>query len=522
MTKDEVLAHVLQSKSLPTLSTVASKLISITGKEETTLNDIAALVAQDISLSAKVLKVVNSAFYTFPNEVSTIQQAVAILGTNAVRSLVLSFSFLSMERSRKDGGFEYERFWEESLATAVAAKMILQNISSTIDPEEVFTVCLLQNIGVLILAQAFPEDYDSLNRRLASEKVSLVELETSQIGAAHPLVGCSVAEHWNFPANLSCPILYHHDPESYRGGDPELAKVIQVAYLAGVVARILYSSRPLDFAEEFRQRSGELLGLSGADVDRILENVCREMNQAAEYFELKVGQNSSVPEILQKANIELSLLNLSYEQVNRELVEAKIELERLNTELLQKNRFLESIAKRDGLTEVYNHRYFQETLERESNRALRTGRPLSLIVIDLDKFKGINDSYGHQAGDFVLREACRLWSGLLRDYDLLARYGGEEFMVLLPETAADEALAVAEKLRRATDDHVFRQQKQVYAVTASFGVATWLQENEAMTRDLLIQQADEAMYEAKRHGRNRVEAYAPKKEKWYRKIKLSG
>ena len=125
MTRDEVLTHVLQANSLPTLSNVASKLIEITGRSETTIDEITHLIAQDVSLSAKVLKVVNSAFYNFPNEVGTIQQAVAILGTNAVRSLVLSFSFLRMEKARRDGGFNYHLFWEQSLATAVAAKMIV-------------------------------------------------------------------------------------------------------------------------------------------------------------------------------------------------------------------------------------------------------------------------------------------------------------------------------------------------------------------------------------------------------------
>lgn len=519
MTRDEVLEKIVDSGALPTLSNVASKLIEITGKEETTIVEITGLIAQDISLSAKLLKVVNSSFYNFPNDVKTIQQAVAILGTNAVRSLVLSFSFLNMEKGRKESGFDYQRFWEQSLATAVAAKLLVGYIETEIDPEEVFTVSLLENIGVLILAQAFPSKYDALVKQAQQHPEELFSLEEKEFGADHSLVGCHAARHWQFPETLVQPILFHHDPVGYQGDDQELAKVVKVASLAGMVANILYSSRPIDHAERFREGAETLLGISGNAVDKILETVNHEVSLAAEYFGLKIEGTPSIPEILQKANIELGLLNMSYEQINRELVNAKIELERLNGELQEKNSYLEEIANLDGLTEVYNHRYFQETLDRELNRAVRSGRPLSLILIDLDKFKNINDFYGHQAGDFVLKEACSLWGELLRDYDLLARYGGEEFVVVLPETGVEEALAVTEKLRQATQDHSFDNKGERYLVTASFGISIFDPEDEKATKSQLIEQADEALYSAKRKGRNRAELFVPKKAGWLQRLK---
>jgi len=523
MTREEVLTHVLKAHSLPTLSNVASKLIEITGRPETDVNDITQLIVQDVSLSAKVLKVVNSAFYNFPNEVGTINQAVAILGTNAVRSLVLSFSFLRMEKGRRDGGFNYQLFWEQSLATAVAAKMIAGSVKVGFDPEEIFTAGLLQNIGILILAQAYPQTYDEILAQADKSQIgpSLIELEEARIGASHAFIGNAATHNWHFPATLSEPILYHHSPESYPDKTSELAKVIRISYLAGLVTGILYSSRPLDYADLFRRHAQRMLGLSGADVDRVLENVNREVAQAAEYFGLKINGTQSIPEILQKANIELSLLNMSYEQMNRELVEAKFVLKKLNAELVEKNRYLEGIVNLDGLTEVYNHRFFQESFDRELNRAVRSGRSLSMVMVDLDHFKMINDSFGHQAGDFVLREACRVWREQLRDYDILARYGGEEFAVLLPETPAEEAQLVAEKLRVAIAEHDFRDQNnKTYTITASFGLATFESEKEEVGKDVIIQRADSAMYEAKKNGRNRVVGYQPNRGKWYQKLKL--
>ncbi|WP_139800779.1 sensor domain-containing diguanylate cyclase [Geothermobacter hydrogeniphilus] len=519
MTREQIIQGVMDAGALPTLSSVASKLIEITGREETTIYQISSLVAQDVSLSAKLLKVVNSAFYSFPNEVRTIQQAVAILGTNAVRSLVLSFSFLDAEHARRQTGFDYQRFWEQSLATAVAARMLVEEVETDVDPEEVFTVCLLENIGVLILAKAFPEQYDAVLRKCETDAEELFVLEERELGADHSFVGCHAARHWQFPETLVQPILYHHDPSSYQGGNREMEKVVVVAYLAGLVANILYSGHPLEYADRFRREAKKRLGLKSGVVDQVFENVNREVSRAADYFGLKIAGTPSVPEILQRANIELATLNMSYEQVNRELVEAKLELERLNAELEEKNRYLEQIANLDGLTGIFNHRYFQESLNREMNRAVRTGRGLSLIMIDLDKFKNINDFYGHQAGDFVLKEACRIWGEQLRDYDLLARYGGEEFIVILPETDVDEALVVAEKLRQTTAGHEFDNGGERYSVTASFGVAAYDPVDVNAGRNLLIEQADTALYAAKEGGRNRVERYVAKKAGWLKRLK---
>ncbi len=112
----------------------------------------------------------------------------------------------------------------------------------------------------------------------------------------------------------------------------------------------------------------KMFHLKAIAIDEILEKVNVEVAQAADYFGLKIGGTASIPELLQGANIELSLLNMSYEQMNRELVQAKLQLENLTGELEEKNSYLESIANLDGLTEIYNHRYFQEFLDKEISR----------------------------------------------------------------------------------------------------------------------------------------------------------
>lgn len=516
-TKEEVLQDVIESGALPTLSTVASTLINITGKEETTIYDIAQLIAQDVSLSSKILKVVNSSFYNFPNEVGTIQQAVAILGTNAVRSLVLSFSFLHMEKPAHGKGFNYERFWEESLAAAVASKLIMAKVSDH-DPEEAFTASLLQNLGKLIFACAYGETYDTLLEEAGGSEKRLLELEEEKIGVNHAYIGGEAAKQWQFPDGLAIPIAHHYDPNSYLGDDADIKTEIKVVHLAALLANIMYSGKPIDYHAPFRERAKKMFKLDTSSIDEILEKANTEVAKAADYFGLKIEGTPSIPELLQKANIELSLLNMSYEQMNRELVEAKMKLETITRELEEKNTYLEGVANLDGLTGIYNHRYFQEFLDKEISRSSRLENRMSLILTDIDNFKKFNDYYGHQAGDYVLKEVASLCAELIREYDLIARYGGEEFVFVLPETDEAEALIVAEKLRSAIEQHGFNYDGDEYRVTSSFGVAVFDRTGKAIKKSELIERADKAMYAAKKKGRNRVEAFV-EKSSWFGRSK---
>ena len=514
MKKEDILSTVLQSEELPTLPTVASQLITLTSREDATLSDIADLISQDISISAKVLKVSNSAFYSFPQQIGSIHQAVSILGTNAVRSLVLSFSFLSIKSDAKSSNFNFEQFWQRSLSRAVAAKLILEKVKNA-DTEQIFISSLLQNLGELIFARTFAEKYNQVLAKTQEEGIDIVETEESIIGANHCYVGFEVAKNWGFPEVLLFPIMYHHSPKNYEGKDTKIRQTVNAVYLSDILSHILYSDKPEDYHKMFRKDARKLLKLTPDAIEEILNDIHNQVEMAGKYFGLKMQPTRSIQEILQEANIRLSLLNLNYDQMNKQLIKTKIELEKLTEELEEKNRILDNLANIDGLTEVFNHRYFQNDLDQEINRAERNDNHLSLILCDIDYFKNFNDEYGHQAGDFILKEFCAVLKANLRKYDMLARYGGEEFVVILPETDESEALIVAEKLREAIEDAVFDDGNDSYRVTCSFGVASArpaVEDN--FSKNDLISKTDNALYSAKEAGRNRVARYAPKK-KWF-------
>jgi two-component system cell cycle response regulator len=156
----------------------------------------------------------------------------------------------------------------------------------------------------------------------------------------------------------------------------------------------------------------------------------------------------------------------------------------------------------DGLTQIHNKRYFLEFLDREMARCSRYDRPLSLVMFDIDHFKQINDTYGHLAGDFVLKRLAELVSKHVRKEELFARYGGEEFAIIMPETSGRKAGIFCEKVRRMIEQTAFDYEGKDITVTISLGIATMGRHREPLA---FIKAADDMLYAAKANGRNRVE-----------------
>jgi two-component system cell cycle response regulator len=170
------------------------------------------------------------------------------------------------------------------------------------------------------------------------------------------------------------------------------------------------------------------------------------------------------------------------------------------------NNRLEHLASRDGLTDFFNRRYFQEALEREFSSARRYRLELSCIMVDLDFFKKINDSCGHAFGDLVLREFAALLRAQSRKADICARYGGEEFVVLLPHANLGAAIVFAEKIRDVVEAYTFKDALHSRQVTCSIGVAS-LKVHAPETGEKLVDMADQALYKAKSLGRNQALVY---------------
>lgn len=169
----------------------------------------------------------------------------------------------------------------------------------------------------------------------------------------------------------------------------------------------------------------------------------------------------------------------------------------------EEKQLLEKMVITDDLTRLYNHRYFVRRLGEEFKRAKRYNGSLSCLMIDLDNFKRINDTYGHQAGDKVLKDVAKVLKKCVRETDVIARYGGEEFSVILPHSVREDALRLAERIRFAVRNFRFDGIKEKEMITVSIGVATF-PHPEISDIDGLVRKADKAMYKAKEGGKDQV------------------
>ncbi len=187
-------------------------------------------------------------------------------------------------------------------------------------------------------------------------------------------------------------------------------------------------------------------------------------------------------------------------------VNIHLKIKKLQDDLRRSNELLLELSNTDHLTGLYNRRYMMKALDKELQRSVRTGGNLSLIMLDIDHFKLVNDSFGHQQGDIVLQNVALLLQKELRSYDCAARYGGEEFVAILPDSSLKESVLVADRIRMAVQDNIFSGSLAKLSLTVSLGVASISQEHHP-TVDGFIKLADDALYRAKGNGRNRVECH---------------
>jgi two-component system cell cycle response regulator len=190
-------------------------------------------------------------------------------------------------------------------------------------------------------------------------------------------------------------------------------------------------------------------------------------------------------------------------------VRSMLRIKRLQDELEEKNRELEKLSISDGLTGLFNHRHMHELLQEEFERSRRTEEPVSVVMFDLDRFKSVNDTFGHQAGDRVLVELADILRETAREIDRLGRYGGEEFMVILPDSDPEAGLSFADRVRETVENQTFDiRSDDPLRMTISAGVATFPHDDADGPRRL-VHYADQALYSAKNSGRNRVVRFEP-------------
>jgi diguanylate cyclase (GGDEF)-like protein len=475
---------------LPTLPGVAIKILQAMQRETPNIGEISEVISADGPLSAKVLRVVNSPFYGLSKKITSVHQAMVYLGLNAVKNLALSFSLLRGFAPKRKGAFDYVQFSKDSLVGAVAAKSLTEKINRR-HGENAFFLGLLQNIGMLIMVESMPDEYEKVIGEAGSIGRPLHEIEKNLLGINHMEVGEFVTHSWGLPASFNVPIGFHHCPERLACPLDDIEQLTRILHLSSLYIDLFKSSDLNAGYAEIEKHIQAYKLTSVVDKSDFAEEVAEGVKSIFPIFDLQIDEKKHI-EIIDAARSELA--DLSSELLNQVHSQAQC-LDQLRQQVGL-----------DSMTQLYNHERFMEILYQEISRAARYKTPLSIIMADVDHFKSINDFFGHQAGDHALKCVSAQLKKLLRDSDHIARYGGEEFAIILPMTPLKDTLLTAERLRKSIESQKIIYDERSISVTMSFGIASF-ENNREIDVEGFIKMADEALYDAKNTGRNKCCPY---------------
>ncbi len=212
---------------LPTLPTVASKIVEIANSPKTSATDVGGLINQDQALTGKVLKLVISSFYGFPHQIKTINHAIVILGFNKVKNIVLTASVFELTKGQDSKRLDIRKFWEHSLGCAIASQIVAKHLGRGLQPDDAFVGGRLHDFGKVIFDQFLPEEYAPVIEYRNVNNTLLRKAEKEVLGFDHTQVGTWLAEKWKLPGGLVTAIRYHHLPQSARE-EREMAAAVHI------------------------------------------------------------------------------------------------------------------------------------------------------------------------------------------------------------------------------------------------------------------------------------------------------
>ena len=499
----QLIERIHQCPNLPSLPAIAMQVLDLAKKVDVDIAEIARLICKDPALSSKILRTVNSSFYGRSQHVSTISHALVILGLQSVKTLVLGFSLVNNLSQNKSKGFKHLAYWRRSIYAATAARSLAAKVG-LVQQEEAFLTALLKDIGMLVLDQVLGESYGEIHANVENHE-ELVVAERRVLGMTHAEVGGLLATQWKLPPLLHVPIAFHHEPDKVE--DPALRKLTELVAIAGRCADVFVDKEAAESIAAVRKLCQAQHGFSETDVDEMLDAIGKRTKEVAGLFDINIPPASDYDAILKRANEALVEITLQSQQQATQLKQQTATLE-------QQNQSLKKQATTDGLTGLANRARFDAFLAEQFQAHRTVGKPLSLLLLDVDKFKSINDTHGHQAGDRVLKAIAAVLGNSARSQDLAARYGGEELSLVLPGTGRSTAAAIAESIRRSIEAKPTSAGPGLnLPVTASIGVATMEPGDPFREPAHLLKAADLAVYNAKGSGRNCVKVFSLAQQK---------
>ena len=297
--------------TLPSLPAAALSVLQLTSNDSTGMDELARIISVDAALSARILRAINSSFYGLNQKVTSINQAVVLLGLHSVKTLVLGFSLVANLTSHK-GGFNHLQYWRRSMYSATAARVIASRVLSS-RADDCFVGALLMDLGALVLDQVLGAQYSAVYER-ARTHTDLLILETHALGMTHAEAGGVLAEHWKLPEVLRVSIEHHHGPQAVQ--DFMARKVCEVVALAGRCADVFVGDTPAESISGVRRAFLENYQIREIECDSLLCDVGQKTSELAPLFEVKINASVNFDAIVAKASERLLELSLAEQQAD--------------------------------------------------------------------------------------------------------------------------------------------------------------------------------------------------------------
>jgi len=477
------------TKRLPSPPGTAIRVLALCRREDADLKEIADVIMADPALTARLLKFANSPLAGIGRPVSSVREALLLLGLRTVKLTALGFSLAAPDKEPECAGFELKKFWAESFLRAVIAKRLAGDFFKT-DREEAFTAGLLAGLGQLAMAHGLRDRYSAILRVAKAESRTLLEVERERLGTDHLQLSAQLLQEWALPATLVQAIGKLTLSLSDIGDATpcqRLARVVQVAYrLTPHFVRRYHGQSSFD--EEILAVIVNVIGTTEQTWEAIVNETLTDFREMAEVFDVQLDNPEAAMELCAEAQ----------EEATRVGMVAQIE----RTQALADKETLIRKATTDTLTGIANRAKFDERIESELARVKRGHGHCAMLLIDIDHFKKFNDVYGHQVGDLVLKRVATAAANMLREVDLVARYGGEEFAILAPHTDRKGACIIAIRLQRCIEELKVDVEGKRLGVTVSSGLVNTMDYDETPSAERLIADADKQLYLSKDSGRN--------------------
>lgn len=480
-------SKILSCRDLPSPPIVAARIVNQV-EDDCQLSDLVDIVSDDQATASKLMRLANSAAYRGTKPCSTLLAAVTRLGINVSVMTALSFSLANTLRANGNSKLDHDYLWRRSVTSAAAARFLATRAQLK-NWEECFLAALVQDIGMLAADCAIKDIYQDLSVYAQHEYAQLAEIQTLKVD--HSKVGAALLKHWKLPAAIVDAVAQSHTLERLMKREACVDSLWCVAY-SGILADAVLLSDELELARAIalcRASMGELAGNSESEFAHAL---FVSVKDAEELFEAALVPNMDELVISSK-NLMFDYMIGQGHAANDEHV----------SDLQTRVKELEEENRRDALTGAYNRQYFDEVLDGMINESAERGSPLSLMFIDADHFKQINDVHGHHVGDEVLKWIASALQDAVRDTDVVARYGGEEFVAILPTLGEEHAATLGDRIVERMSDSVIKIGELELKVTVSIGIAAASSSPNLRSSRELIVGADQAMYFSKKTGRNK-------------------